>query len=306
MSGITVIGSTNIDLIMKMNRLPARGETLTGGEFMQTFGGKGANQAVAAARAGGNVTFISCVGDDHYGMQSIENFKEDGIDTSHIFTEKDSATGTALIMIGGDGDNMITVAPGANARMTPAHIDKVRHLLEESEYVLLQYEIPTDTLYHILETCHEMGKKVIFNLAPAGPCDPEHIGMLHTLVVNEVEAAYLSGKPVTTPAETREAATILQSMGAENVIITLGAEGSYVAGRDFREKIPAYVVKAVDATAAGDVYCGTLAVALVEGQTLEQAVAFASAASAISVTRMGAQPSAPSREEIGQMLLRDR
>lgn len=305
MSRITVIGSTNIDLIMKMTRLPAKGETLTGGEFMQTFGGKGANQAVAAARAGGNVTFISCVGGDHYGTQSIENFIRDGIDTTHVFTEKESATGTALIMIGGDGDNMITVAPGANARMTPAHIDKVRHVLEDSEYVLLQYEIPQDTLYYILETCHELGKKVIFNLAPAGACDPGHIGMLHTLVVNEVEAAYLSGIPVTNAEETREAATVLRSIGAKNVVITLGAEGSYIAGSSFREKIPAFAVKAVDATAAGDVYCGCLAVALVEGQTMEQAVAFASAASAISVTRMGAQPSAPSREEIEEMLRRD-
>lgn len=305
MSSITVIGSTNIDLVMKISRLPAKGETLTGGEFMQTFGGKGANQAVAAARAGGKVTFISCVGDDPYGLQCITNFKKDGIDTSHVFTEKDIATGTALIMIGGDGDNMITVAPGANARLTPAHIQKVRHVLEASEYVLLQYEIPRDTLYHILETCNVLGKKVIFNLAPAGACDTEHIGMLHTLVVNEVEAAFLSGKPVSTPTETREAAAILQSMGAENVIITLGAEGSYILGRNFREKIPAYSVQAADTTAAGDVYCGSLAVALLEGQSLEQAVAFASAASAISVTRMGAQPSAPSREEIEQMLLRD-
>lgn len=305
MSRITVIGSTNIDLIMKMNRLPSKGETLTGGVFMQTFGGKGANQAVAAARAGGDVTFVSCVGDDPVGMQCIENFRKDGIDTSHVFTESESATGTALIMIGGDGDNMITVAPGANARMSPAHIDKARHVLEASDYVLLQYEIPQDALYYILETCNALGKKVIFNLAPAAPCDAEHIGMVHTLVVNEVEAAFLYGKPVSTAQEIAEAATGLQDMGAENVIITLGAEGSFVAGSHTREKIAAYKVKATDTTAAGDVYCGSLAVALVEGQPLEKAVAFASAASAISVTRMGAQPSAPSRDEIEQMLARD-
>jgi len=306
MSKITVIGSTNIDLIMKMKDLPVKGETITGGEFMQTFGGKGANQAVGAARAGGSVSFISCVGDDHYGSQCIENFKQDGIDTSHMFTEKEIATGTALIMIGKGGDNMITVAPGANFRMNRDHIDKVTGILEQSEYILLQYEIPKDTLYYILEKCAGLGKKVILNLAPAGEFDAEHVAMVHTLVVNEVEAEFLAGCPVQDMEDTRKAASKLQAMGPDNVIITLGAEGSYVASGSYHEKIPAYTVEALDTTAAGDVYCGSLAVAMVEGLPLHRAVGFASAASAISVTRMGAQPSAPLRKEIDALLSKDR
>jgi len=302
MSQITVIGSSNIDLIMKMKNLPVKGETLSGGEFMQTFGGKGANQAVGAARAGGKVTFISCVGDDHYGEQCIENFKEDGIDTSYIFIEKGIATGTALIMIGDAGDNMITVASGANGRLNPEHIDKVSNILEKSEYVLLQYEIPKHTNYYILEKCASMDKKVILNLAPAGEFDTSFLSMLHTLVVNEVEAEYLAKMPVKNMEDIRTAARILQEMGPKNVIITLGSEGSYVVSGNYYEKIPSYTVEAVDTTAAGDVYCGSLAVSMVEGLPLHKAVGFASAASALSVTRMGAQPSAPYREEIEEFI----
>ncbi len=305
MSKITVIGSTNIDLIMKMKNLPVKGETLTGGEFMQTFGGKGANQAVGAARAGGDVSFISCVGNDHYGMQCIENFRKDGIDTKYIFTEKDIATGTALIMIGADGDNMITVAPGANFRMSPKHIDQVSEFLSNTEFVLLQYEIPRDTIYYIIEKCAGLGKKVMFNLAPAGEFDKTHVGMLHTLILNEVEAEFLSKRQVKTYEDIKKAASILLEMGPKNVIITLGAEGSFVASGKYYEKIPAYKVDALDTTAAGDEYCGSLAVAMVEGLPLHKAVGFASAASAISVTRMGAQPSAPFREEIEALIAKE-
>ncbi|MCF8225114.1 MAG: ribokinase [Bacteroidales bacterium] len=305
MSQITVIGSSNIDLIMKIKTLPVKGETVSGGEFMQTFGGKGANQAVGAARAGGKVTFISCVGDDHYGKQCIENFRKDGIDTSHIFVEKNIATGTALIMIGEGGDNMITVASGANFKMTPRHIDSVSDVIRKSEYVLLQYEIPQPTLYYIIEKCNEYGVKVLFNLAPAGEFDKKHISMIHTLIVNEVEAEFLAEHPVKNEDGIKTAAGILLEMGPQNVVITLGAGGSYVAAGNYREKIPSYTVDALDTTAAGDVYCGSLAVAMNEGQLLHKAVGFASAASAISVTRMGAQPSAPHRKEIEELIRKE-
>lgn len=288
-----------------MEDLPVRGETVTGGEFMQTFGGKGANQAVGAARAGGKVNFISCVGDDHYGIQCIENFKKDGIDTSHVFIEKDIATGTALIMIGGEGDNMISVAPGANFKMTPDHIHNAMSAIKESEYVLLQYEIPQETIYFIIEECAKHDVKVIFNLAPAREFDRKHIGMLHTLIVNEVEAEFLVNAPVKDMDEIMKAARVLQEMGPKNVIITLGSHGSYVVSGNYYEKLPAYKVNALDSTAAGDVYCGSLAVAMVEGQPLHKAVGFASAASAISVTRMGAQPSAPYRKEIEELISKE-
>lgn len=295
---ITVIGSTNIDLIMKMEELPTLGETVTDAEFLQTFGGKGANQAVGAARAGGKVTFISCVGDDHYAADCIENFKKDRIDTNHMFQEQGVPTGTALIMIGAGGNNYISVAPGANGRMSPAHIDKVIGTIADSEFVLLQYEIPQETLYYIINTCDELNRKVIFNLAPAREFEKDYLGKLHTLVVNEVEAAFLSGVKAHSFEEINKAARILQEMGPKHVIITLGAEGSFVASGNYYEMIPAHRVEALDTTAAGDVYCGSLAVAMEEGLPLHKAVGFASAASAISVTRLGAQPSAPYREEI--------
>ncbi len=290
---------------MKLKILPVKGETVTGGEFMQTFGGKGANQAVGAARAGGKVTFISCVGDDHYGQQCIENFRQDNIDTDNIFVEKNIPTGTALIMIGDDGDNMISVASGANHRMSQQHIRKVMKVIGDSEYVLLQYEIPKDTLYFIIEECAKLKIKVILNLAPAGEFDPEHISMLDTLVVNEVEAEYLVKSKVRNMDQIKHAAARLLEMGPKNVIITLGSQGSYVASGKYYEKIPAFKVVAQDSTAAGDVYCGSLAVAMLEGMPLHRAVGFASAASAISVTRLGAQPSAPHRKEIEEMMQRE-
>jgi ribokinase len=299
---ITVIGSTNIDLIMKMGELPSLGETVTDAEFLQTFGGKGANQAVGAARAGGNVSFISCVGDDHFAAECIENFKKDGIDTNHMFQEQGVPTGTALIMIGAKGNNYISVAPGANGRMSPAHIDKVIGTIAHSEFILLQNEIPQKTLYHIINTCHELKRNILFNLAPASDFEKDYLEKIHTLVVNEVEAAILSGVKIHSYEEIHKAARILQGFGSKNVIITLGAEGSFVASGSYYEMIPAHQVEALDTTAAGDVYCGSLAVAMVEGMPLHKAVGFASAASAISVTKLGAQPSAPFRTEIESLM----
>ncbi len=299
---ITVIGSTNIDLIMKMENLPRLGETVTDAEFLQTFGGKGANQAVGAARAGGEVTFVSCVGDDQYADQVLENFRKDGIHCDFVFREKEIATGTALVMIGANGENYLSVAPGANYRMSEKHIDRAEPALRESEYILLQYEIPKETLCYAIDKCHTLGKKVIFNLAPARHLEDEYISKLHTLVVNQVEAELLTGQPVKTGRETRDAAVALQEKGARHVIITLGAEGSFIATPDSLQNVEAYRVKALDTTAAGDIYCGSLAVGLVEGMPLESAVKFAGAASAVSVTRLGAQPSAPTREEIETLM----
>jgi ribokinase len=208
-------------------------------------------------------------------------------------------------MIGDEGDNMISVASGANFRMTSVHIDKVIDAIKDSEYVLLQYEIPKETLYYIIEKCAEHGIKVIFNLAPAGEFDKDHINMLHTLIVNEVEAEFLANTPVDDMNGIKKAAAILQEMGPKNVIITLGSHGSYVVSGNYYEKIPAYQIEALDSTAAGDVYCGSLAVAMLEGFPLHKAIGFASAASAISVTRMGAQPSAPYRKEIEALITKE-
>jgi ribokinase len=301
-SNIVVIGSSNVDFIMKMERLPKVGETVTDSVFMQVFGGKGANQAVGAARAGGKVTFVSCVGDDKIADLMIENFKQDGINTDFVFKEKDVATGAALIMIGSKGSNYISVAPGANYRLTKSNIDRITGVIQNADIILLQYEILPETLKYVINVCHGLKKRVVLNLAPAKPIEDKYLEKLSILVVNETEAEFLTGKKVTTSNEIETAVTSLLKKGIETVIITLGEEGSYIATSNYREKINAFRVKALDTTAAGDIYCGSLCVALTEGKSLPDAVRFAGAASAISVTRMGAQPSAPIRQEIELLL----
>lgn len=303
MSKIVVIGSSNVDMIMKMEHLPARGETVTDAEYMQVFGGKGANQAVGAARAGGDVAFVNCVGDDTFAPVLLENLRHDGINTDHVFREKGIPCGTALVMIGNEGDNYLSVAPGANYRLTPELIDRCTTLIRHAEIVLLQYEILPETLAHAIHKASDEGVKILWNFAPAREIDRSLLSKISILVVNEVEASFLSGLPVETDDQVEKAASVLLSKGVETVIITLGSRGSYLASSNLSERIPAFRVEAVDTTAAGDIYCGTLAVALTEGKTFSDAIRFASAAAAISVTRMGAQPSAPRRREIEEFLL---
>lgn len=299
---IVVIGSSNIDLIMKMERLPKRGETVTNAIFVQTFGGKGANQAVGAAKAGGEVYFVNCVGDDRYGAAIIENMKAVGINADYIFQETGVASGTALIMIGGEGDNYISVAPGANYRLSPAHIDRVKDLITEAAMVVLQYEITEETLHYAISSATTAGIPVMLNLAPARPVQAGTLKKLEYLIVNEIEAEFLCGIPVNSEAAIEYAVESLLAKGPKTVILTLGTQGSFIACGDKRKKVPAFKVQAVDTTAAGDIFCGSLAAALVEGKTLEAGVRFASAAAAISVTRLGAQPSTPAREEIEAFL----
>jgi ribokinase len=305
-SNILVIGSSNVDFIMKMERLPKLGETVTDCRFMQVFGGKGANQAVGAARAGGNVTFVSCVGDDKIADLMIENFKKDKIITDFIFKEKNVPTGAALIMIGSKGNNYISVAPGANYHLKKKQVDKVKDVIRDATIILLQYEILPETLKYIIGICHGLKKKIVLNLAPARPIEDESLEKISILVVNETEAEFLTGHKVNTQDEIEAAATSLLGKGIETVIITLGEEGSYIATGIYREKVAAFRVKAQDTTAAGDIYCGSLCVGLVESKSLQEAVKFAGAASAISVTRLGAQPSAPSRLEIEEFLKTER
>jgi ribokinase len=299
---ILVIGSTNVDFLIKTDKLPALGETVTGGIFMQNFGGKGANQAVGAARAGGDVTFVTCLGKDLYAEELVRSFRNDGMDTQYVFTDHEMATGSALIMLDKDGNNYLSVAPGANFRLTPAHIDKALNVLMAAEIIILQMEIPFETTAYIFVLAEKYKKKVLFNLAPARPFDTDVLKHTHAFVVNEVEASMVTGLQVETDTEVRSAANILRAMGPEIVVITLGARGSFIASVGYQQFVPAFSVKAVDTTAAGDVYCGSLAVAMVEGKSPVDAVRFAGAASAISVTRLGAQPSAPTRNEIETFL----
>ena len=299
---ITVIGSTNVDFLIKTEKLPGFGETVTGGVFFQNFGGKGANQAVGAARAGGNVTFVTCLGEDLYADNLMESFKKDRIDTGFVYRDNDAATGSALIMLDKDGNNYLSVASGANYKLAPEHIDQAISTITDAELIVLQMEIPFETTRYIFELAEKHGKKVLFNLAPAGTFDHSVLKKTYAFVVNEVEAAMVTGLKVETDDEIKSAALKLLGSGCKTAIITLGARGSFVASADYTGFVPAFKVQPVDTTAAGDVYCGSLAVAMVEGKSLPDAVRFAGAASAICVTRLGAQPSAPFRNEIDEFL----
>jgi ribokinase len=299
---IVVIGSSNVDFIMKMRRLPQRGETITDANFLQTFGGKGANQAMAAARAGGRVSFVNCVGDDSHGAAIVQNMREAGADVRHVWTETGVASGTALVMIGEAGDNYLSVAPGANYRLTPEHVDRAAHSIAEAALIMLQCEIPPDTLDYVFRLAISHERPMMLNLAPARAVPEWVFPHLAYLIVNESEAAFLCGKSIDSVANATEAIRGLRDRGPQVVAITLGSAGAVLCSADGIAHLPAFPVEAIDATAAGDVFCGAMAVALVEGLPLQAAARFASAASAICVTRFGAQPSIPTRQEIDLFL----
>ncbi len=300
---IAVIGSSNIDLIMQVDKFPKPGETVGGGIFTQTFGGKGANQAVAASRAGGEVSFVSCLGTDRFAESFMERFDLDGIDTLNVFQEGNVSTGVAMITVDEQGENCISVAPGANHRLSERHIQKAQTMLKEARIILLQGELHPNMLRFLLNWASIEEKSIMLNLAPAQALEGKHLTHVNYLVVNEVEAATLVDRTIESMDDVYGAADYLASLISGAVIISLGVKGSYVVDGQTRELVPAFKVKAVDTTGAGDVYCGSLAAALVEGQPLLQAVRFASAAAAIAVTRLGAQVAAPTREEIERRLI---
>ena len=302
MNKIVVIGSSNVDLLMKMDHLPEKGETVTDAEFFQVYGGKGANQAVAAARAGGNVAFVNCVGEDAYTPQMVQNYKNDGIDTRFVFQEKGVASGHALIMIGGAGMNYLSVAPGANYQLTPEKINEAMPVIEQAAMIVMQYEIQEETIKYVIDIANRKGIPVMWNCAPARAFDVSYIPKINILVLNEVEAGFLAGMQVEYESDAEVAAKKLVDKGVGKVIITLGSKGAFVLTKTEKVSVPSFKVEAVDTTAAGDTFCGAFAVAIVEGKSLNDALQFASAAAAISVTRMGAQPSAPTREEIDAFL----
>lgn len=303
---IVVVGSSNTDMILQMERIPKPGETILGGSFATAAGGKGANQAVAAARAGAEVVLLARVGSDVFGQQAIEGFVREGIDVDHILRDKDAASGVALIFVANDGENSIGVASGANSRLTPSDVDAARSTIESAGILVTQLETPLETVQRAAELASAAGVPVILNPAPAQPLGDELLRHVTILTPNESEAELLTGIRVTDPPSAGEAAGVLQRKGIETVIVTLGAAGALVAGPHFSGLVPAFLVDPVDTTAAGDVFNGALAVALSEDESLETAVHFASAAAALSVTKLGAQPSAPTRRQIDGFLTRPR
>jgi ribokinase len=297
-SKIYVIGSSNTDMVIKSDKLPAPGETVIGGVFLMNAGGKGANQAVAAAKLGAEVIFVSKVGNDIFGKQAVEGFKNIGINTDFVFTDSGNPSGVALILVDGQGENSISVASGANGNLQISEVQQAIDKVQASDIVLLQLEIPLDTVNETIKKCAEKGAKVILNPAPAQKLDESYFKYLNMITPNETEAEIFTGIKVSDLETAKQAANDFHDKGILEVIITLGAKGAFYSNKDKQVLIPSPKVVAVDSTAAGDVFNGALCVAISEGQVIEEAIAFACKAASISVTRMGAQASAPTREEV--------
>jgi len=298
---IVVVGSSNTDMVIQLDRIPRPGETILGGKFVMAAGGKGANQAVAAARAGGDVTFVARVGNDMFGKNAMAGFQKEGIRVDHILRDKASPSGVALIFVASDGENSIAVASGANGRLSPADVRKARQAIASASVLVMQLETPLPTVQSAAEIAAKAGVPVILNPAPACPLPNELLALVTILTPNETEAELLTGIEVTNDVTAAKAADCLRARGVRTIIITLGPRGAFVASEEFRGMVPGFKVKAIDTTAAGDVFNGALAVALAKQQSWAKAVRFANAAAAISVTRLGAQPSAPSRNEIEKL-----
>ncbi|MFA5265411.1 MAG: ribokinase [Opitutaceae bacterium] len=299
---IVVIGSSNTDMIVRVPRIPGPGETLLGGEFSTAAGGKGANQAVAAARAGGRVAFVARLGRDSLGDQALAGFVREGIEVGQISRDPAKPSGVALIFVAASGENSIAVAGGSNETLAPDQIADSRKVIAGAKVLLMQLETPLPTIEAAAAIASEAGVRVILNPAPAQPLSDSLLRKLSLLTPNEHEASLLSGVKVTNVASARKAARVLRAKGTTSVIITLGAKGAFVSTKGCEVLVPGFRMKAVDTTAAGDVFNGALAVRLSEGAELLDAVRFANAAAAISVTRPGAQPSIPLRAEIEALL----
>ncbi len=301
---IVVIGSSNTDMVVKSSRIPQPGETVLGGTFMLAAGGKGANQAVAAARLGGDVIFITRLGKDIFSEQALENFKRDQIDTTGITRDPDHPSGVALIMVDEHGENIISVAPGANMQLRPEHVENLRDQIIDSQIILMQLEIPLS----VVESAARLGKQqqisVILNPAPATTLPPDLLANISILTPNRTEAELLSGSAITDEKSAILAARKIQEMGVQSIILTMGSQGALVVHQNEAVMIPAFPIHPVDTTAAGDAFNGALAVALAQHKSLLEAVRFANAVAALAASKMGAQPSLPYKNEVENFLQR--
>ena len=299
---IAVVGSLNMDLVVRVPRMPVPGETLIGHDFHVIPGGKGANQAVAAARLGAQVTMIGRVGDDDFGRAQQRNLAQEGIGVTHVSVDPEEATGIALITLDAAGQNSIILAPGANMRLTVAHVEAAAQTIADAEILICQLESPLEVVTRAIELARAQGVRVILNPAPARPLDTALLHLVDYLIPNESETTLLTGIQVTDLSSAEKAAANLRERGVSTVILTLGEQGALLANARGMIHVPGYSVEVVDTTAAGDAFVGGFAVALAEGQPLQEAVRFANAAGALAVTRLGAQPSLPTRRAVEQFL----
>jgi ribokinase len=303
-ASIVVVGSSNTDMIIRLGRIPRPGETILGGKFLTAAGGKGANQAVGAARAGGKVAFIARLGKDIFGDQAIAGLRRDGIDVRRVLRDANAPSGVALIFVAEDGENSIAVASGANAKLSSADVRQAGTLIRSASLLVVQLETPLAAVRAAAELAVRAGVPVILNPAPARALPDSLLKLISIITPNETEAELLTGIKVTDEAAAAKASRALLLRGARAVILTLGARGAFLADGKSQQLVPGFRVKALDTTAAGDIFNGALAVALAEGEELPDAVRFANAAAALSVARLGAQPSAPTRREIERLLKR--
>lgn len=296
---VVIVGSLNMDLVTRAPRLPRAGETLAGQSFVTVPGGKGANQAVAAARLGASVAMIGCVGDDAYGEQLRAALLAEGVDCQAVTPVTGESTGVALIVVDDSSQNAIVIVAGGNGHVTASVVDSFDALLSQAEVIICQLEVPLDTVGHVLKRGHELGKTVILNPAPAsGPLPPQWFAWIDYLIPNESEAAALTGLPVDSTASADAAASALLAAGVSKVIVTLGEQGALFASKSRSEHFPAPKVQPIDTTAAGDTFVGGFAAALADGKSESDAIRFGQIAAALSVTRSGAQPSIPTFAEV--------
>ncbi len=296
---ILVIGSSNTDVLIQVPYIPKIGETILGGKCHIACGGKGANQAVAAKRSGGEVTFIACVGDDAFGKMALDSYAQDGIDISHILKLENEATGLAQIMVDRDGNNLIAVAPEANLLLTPEVVKNAVNEIKAADILLLQLEIPLDSVLTAIEIAHEFGKTIVLNPAPAQKIPEKYFAYLDYITPNETEAEILTGIAVNDESSASLAAAWFIERGVKNVLITLGKRGVYFANQKLRKLISGFKVEAIDTTGAGDTFNGGFVSALANGEEdIFSAIRFGQKTAAISVTRLGTQTSMPYRAEI--------
>lgn len=299
---LVVLGSINADHILNLETFPTPGETVTGNQYQVAFGGKGANQAVAAGRSGANIAFIACTGDDDTGERVRKQLVSDNIDVAPVSVVEGESTGVALIFVNAEGENVIGIHAGANAALTTERVEAQRAIISGADALLMQLESPVESVLAAAKIAHENHTTVVLNPAPARVLSDELLALVDIITPNETEAEKLTGIRVENDDDAARAAGALHDKGIGTVIITLGSRGVWVSANGEGRRVPGFKVKAIDTIAAGDTFNGALVTALLEGRAMDEAIRFAHAAAAIAVTRKGAQPSVPWRKEIDEFL----